>query len=415
MPLFESLLVQLVERRNHLVEDARAEIRRRDELLQIAQAAGREHLSQADQAEFDRRSRTVAQFAADIEALDGRVTETRAEIERSGRGNPVVDRLRHNTRGAGTGFPLGFSQEQLRAMHAAILENRTLKIESRAFSTVDPLLPPQLWPVVIGPEYEDRLLDRLPGAAATAPSVEFIQHQSTTGTPAPTAEGAVKSELVYNTDKVIIPMVKIAAHTATSWESLYDFLVWQSYVTAEISRQVINVENDQLLNGSGTGGNVAGFLHTTGILVYQVGGPGTTPDGETPLDGIESAIAALRTGPALATADLAIFHPSTWSAIRKSKDTMGRYLTTPDPTADTASSLWGVPVLQTTQIAAGDGLLLDTTKFGRVWLRESLNMRTGYMNDDLVRNQIRFVCEERLNLAVERPAAVMSVSGLPLA
>lgn len=148
-------------------------------------------------------------------------------------------------------------------------------------------------------------------------------------------------------------------------------------------------------------------------MTYAVGGTGTTPNGETPLDGIESAIATLRTGPALADANLAIFHPNTWSAIRKSKDQYGRYLTTPDPTSDTAKSVWGVPVLQTTQISAGDGLLLDTTKYGRVWQREGLSLRTGYAGSDFTSNILRFVCEERLNLAVERPAAVLAISGLP--
>ena len=37
----------------------------------------------------------------------------------------------------------------------------------------------------------------------------------------------------------------------------------------------------------------------------------------------------------------------------------------------------------------------------------------GYANDDLVRNILRTVCEERLVLTVTRPAAVLAITDLP--
>ena len=91
---------------------------------------------------------------------------------------------------------------------------------------------------------------------------------------------------------------------------------------------------------------------------------------------------------------------------------MGR-LTAPDPTEGAASTLWGVEVLVTTTLAAGAGVLLDTRKFGRVLVREGLSIRTGSNNDDFTHNIVRFVAEERLQLAVERPAALLSITGLP--
>jgi hypothetical protein len=72
----------------------------------------------------------------------------------------------------------------------------------------------------------------------------------------------------------------------------------------------------------------------------------------------------LRTGPALAVADLLILHPNTWSAVRRTKDGFDRYLTQPDPTSGEAASIWGVPVLTTISCPDDTGVLLDTTKFG---------------------------------------------------
>lgn len=72
-----------------------------------------------------------------------------------------------------------------------------------------------------------------------------------------------------------------------------------------------------------------------------------------------------------------------------------------------------MPVLPTPQIAAGKGLLLDTNKFGVVVVREAVSLRTGTSDDDFLRNQIRWISEECLELAVERPPAVLAISGLP--
>lgn len=192
------------------------------------------------------------------------------------------------------------------------------------------------------------------------------------------------------------------------WESINDWGNFTSYALGEIVRQVVNVENAELIAGPGTTGHLHGFLGQSGILTHTVA-EGTT----NTLDDVEESIAALRSGPALAEADLFCVHPLTWSAMRRTKDEYGRYLVTPDPTADEANSLWGVEVLPTTQIAAGDGLLLDTTKFGFVVVREAVSLRTGTSEDDFVRNIQRWVAEERLELAVERPSAVLSISGLP--
>lgn len=48
-------------------------------------------------------------------------------------------------------------------------------------------------------------------------------------------------------------------------------------------------------------------------------------------------------------------------------------------------------MLQTTQLAEGHGVLLDTNMFGAVPVREPLNIMTGSNGDDLVGNLQRYV------------------------
>lgn len=161
---------------------------------------------------------------------------------------------------------------------------------------------------------------------------------------------------------------------------------------------------------------MVGFLSTPGTLAYDAsvdtGGSGSSL--LTAFDAIEKSIAELRTGPALAVPDLLVLNPSTWSSIRRVKDSYGRFMAQPDPTKDQANEVFGVPVLQTTAFPLGYGLLLDTTKLGYVAIREPLSMRVGYSGDDLVRNLLRTVAEERLVLCVTRPPAVLVIHNLPV-
>jgi HK97 family phage major capsid protein len=195
-----------------------------------------------------------------------------------------------------------------------------------------------------------------------------------------------------------------------SWETLTDYDRFVQYLRGEISNAVIDTENAQLLYGTGNS-EILGFANTPNILKHAAGGDNGT--NETALDSVEIAIAELRSGPALAVPDLFITSPSSWSAMRRLKTTYGQFLVAPDPTSQEANSLWGIPVLTTTAVTPGDGFLIDSTRFGFALIRESLTLRQGTSDDDFVRNLVRWVCEERLTLAVERPQAILQLTGLP--
>jgi HK97 family phage major capsid protein len=308
--------------------------------------------------------------------------------------------------------PLRIDEKAVRTVHQAATVGQNVRV--KAFSSPVSLIPAQLDPNVLGPIHESRLLDRLPAQAISAPSYEIIVHNSTTGTPAPVSEGAVKPELVLNTTSETLTAIKLACHVGISHEAMMDFANFTGYVQVEAMRQLQDVENSQLIAGSGSSGNMTGFLSTSGILTDDASTD--TGTGFTVIDSIEKSIAQLRVGAALATANLLVLHPSTWSAIRRLKDTTGRFLfiaADSDPSNAEANSIFGVPVLRTTQISAGTGLMLDTTKFGRVLVREGITVNQGTTSDDFTRNITRFVLEERLVLAVERPAAVLAISNLP--
>jgi HK97 family phage major capsid protein len=271
------------------------------------------------------------------------------------------------------------------------------------------LLPPELFPIPTFPIHENRLLNRLPGYALEAPSLEHIQVNSITGSAAIVGEGQPKPEVDLPATKLVGVALKLAVHAGISWECMVDYEAFSQAVRTELMRQVVDLENAQLWGGDPAAGGLNSLTKTAGILTFTATG---TTEWYTDLSG---AIAHLRTGAALAEPDLILLHPNTFASVRTAKDQYGRFLASPDPSDDQAESIWGVDVLVSTAFAAGEAVLVDTTKVGRVAVRESLTLRIGYSNDDFVNNIIRSVCEERLNFAIERPAAICHLTGLPTA
>lgn len=283
---------------------------------------------------------------------------------------------------------------------------------SQGFNTAESLLPAELAPWITKWVYEKRILDRLPTVACDSPMYEIVRDSGIrSGSAAVVPEGGVKPEIVITANAIVLPMLKIAANFGVSWETVSDYDRYMSYLQQVLPLEIIQTENYQLLYGLGeTYGELLGFANTPGILVNNLMGA----DDVTALDGIEESVEIMRSQPGvLSEPSLLITSPSSWSALRRIKDLYGRYYLSPDPSQGQGNQIWGIPVLTTTQCIPGDAFLLDTDRFGAAVIREGLVVRQGLSEDDFIRNIIRFISEERLNLAVERPLAVMHLENLP--
>lgn len=380
-----------------------------------------------DQKAFDA---SMSRFEADAEAERVAEQNRKAALKYAGSAGSTPDggfvKRGKDLRDKGRGPSLILTDQQCREMHTKALNGEGVTVRTKDYDGTSDLgysgvglegqIPAQLAAWITARVHERRIMDRLPSVAVDAPSFEIIQHVSTTGFPEIVAEGTEKPEVKLNTNPLTLPMLKLAAHSALTWEIISDSDRFTSYLQQELPLEIIDVENYELLYGTGGSSSIAGLATTTGILTDTVTGFGVSGSGSTltsALDNVEEAIESLRSGPALATADLFITSPSTFSALRRIKDGFGHFMVQPDPTAGAANTIWGVEVLQTTACAIGDGFLLDTAKFGKVLIREGLTVRQGLAEDDFITNRLRWVWEERFNLAVERPSAVLRMTGLP--
>ncbi len=367
-------------------------------------------------------SLSVAQKSAQLDSIERKMAGVREQESNSRRfsalqhmgstpGNENFSDDHHAPARTKRGPVLSLGEDTMRELHECVMKGQPGQARTKAFADFDGLIPSALIGQPLGMVHEpDRVLSHFPVTATGAPSIEYIRHSSTTGAPTTVAPGALKPELVMNTSTLVATARKIAAHSAVTTESLADFPSFQEYLTHELTRQIIDVENQQLLLGDGTGTNLLGLLNTTGIITRAVN-PG--PPVEVSIETIEEAKTDIRVGSSFAEANIAVMNPLTWSKLRRTKDGQGRYLVDADPTKAEGNSLWGLEVVVTTVMPVGTALVAATDTAAVIYERMGIAlMASSQSGTDFTSNLVRFVAEERLALAVTRPSALCKVTGL---
>jgi len=240
------------------------------------------------------------------------------------------------------------------------------------------------------------------GGVGTNASVSMVDRTAGAAT---VAAGGQMPETSLTPVKTILTARKVAIFSTVTDELMTDFPTFAQYLDVELTRQEIEAENWQLINGSGTGEDLFGLLNTPGTLSR------VKASTDTALDCIEEGITDLRNGPSLCEPDAILINPSTWSAIRRSKNTLGNYILG-DPGQVVVNDVWGVPVLQSTQMVPGTVVLANLEIGARVLVREGITLSmTNSSDNDFTNGRVKIRATERLALGVSRPTAINVLTG----
>ena len=240
------------------------------------------------------------------------------------------------------------------------------------------------------------------GAVGTGATVPTVDRTAGARTVAP---GGQMPETSLVPTKTILTVRKIGIFTTVTDELMADFPTFSNYTDVELERQIIDAENWQILNGDGLGENLLGMLNTAGTLSRAKGAT------DTALDVLEQGITDLRNGPSYCEPDAIIINPNTWSAIRRTKNTLGDYVLG-DPGQTTVSDVWGVPVLQTTQITPGTIVMSNLEIAATALIREGITLNmSNSSDDDFTNGRVKIRATERLTLGVSRPTAINVLTG----
>lgn len=205
-----------------------------------------------------------------------------------------------------------------------------------------------------------------------------------------------KSDLTF--DLLTAPVRTLAHYMVASRQILDDAAMLRSYIDGRLRYGLALAEDNQVLYGTGTGGDLEGIM-VNGNVQDAGGIVGT----DTALDHIRKAIAMARMAEYPVTAIM--LNPQDWSDIELTKDNEDRYIWVTVPNGGEAR-LWRVPVVETTAINAGEFLLGNFQMGAQLWDREQSTIRVSESHEDLfVKNGVVILAEERIALTVYRPQA----------
>ena len=239
--------------------------------------------------------------------------------------------------------------------------------------------------------------ERISGNALTF----FIESATVEGGPAKTTEANEKPMMSFGDPTAkTVALAKIASYMKESDELIEDAPWLADAINGRgMYQHELAVESYLITELSGTSG-----IGTASLL---------TPDG------IFKAMMTVQTNSGFA-ADAIVINPADYANIRLRKDNSGQYLAggfaygeygngavTLQPT------LWGIPTVITSAVSQGT-CFVGAFKAGGSVVRKNNGVIVDIANqneDDFIKNLVTILIEERLALAVRRPAAFVKITG----
>lgn len=240
----------------------------------------------------------------------------------------------------------------------------------------------------------------------------FVEKATIEGAFTTVGEGAAKPQIHFpNYDPVTESLKKIAGFIKISDEMREDAAFLVSEIEGRLIYQLQLFEEDQLLSGDGLGTNVLGLLNRSGL---QTEASAAKADN---LDAVFRALTKVQTGAQLDADGIAI-NPLDYQTFRLLKDGNGQYYGGGPFSGQYGNDgilqdppLWAKRTIVTPAIPLGTVLVGAGEQASTVYRKGGIRVEaTNTEGNDFTQNKITVRAEERLTLAVRRPAAFVKVT-----
>jgi len=213
------------------------------------------------------------------------------------------------------------------------------------------------------------------------------------GAPAVTAEGAEKPQIHFaDPTPKTVSLAKVACHIKESDEYISDYPFLASAINGRLLYELGLVEQNKL---------VTDLTGTSGI---QTGTYAANATASGIADAILQAAMDVQTSSGFA-ADAIVLNPADWYTLRVGKDSSLQYYGGGYFGDQAIPNLWGIPVCVSAAVASGTILVGAFKTCASVVTNGGVSVEAVNTNeDDFVKNLMTIRAEERLALAVRRPA-----------
>jgi len=251
-------------------------------------------------------------------------------------------------------------------------------------------------PGIAGPMHTSvRVRNLLRITTANSNEYNFRKGVKGEGDIAPVAEAATKPQVDYDFTNTATPVRKLAGYADIGMESLDDTDDIESFINNELMQDLMDVEDNQLLYGAGTGENIAG-LSGTASDATDIGATVIYSNPQN-WDALLAAMGVLAGKNYMPT--VILLSPTDYYVMIGNKGTDGHYLQKELVFQGGTPYLYGTPIYVSTEVVAGEFFMWDQ-RAAEVAMRKTIEIARSTENGtNFIDNKETFRIEERLALA----------------
>lgn len=264
-------------------------------------------------------------------------------------------------------------------------------------TTTFPLQRPGIIPGSFAPL---TLRQLIPTIQVNVNSVKSLRELAWTNAAAEVAQGAAKPESALTFEEYDVPIQTVAHWIKVSNQLLADAPAVAAYIDTRLRDGLAQRIDRQILLGDGVSPNLSGLTDSGNFTAF------TATSGANLVESINKA--KYNRWAVGETVDTVVVNPADWAAMELAREGTGTgaYLYGA-PGMSGNMSPFGVQVVISANMPAGNFLIGSLRSAATIYQRQGAVVEMGFVNDDFTKNLVTIRCEERLGLAVDRPAAIM--------
>lgn len=258
------------------------------------------------------------------------------------------------------------------------------------------------------PTRTTRARDLLTSISTDSNTVRYIQETSYTNGAAARVEASAYGESEFKLDPVDAPIRSIGSQLTMTKEMFNDVPALSGYIATRIPAKVMNVEDQQILFGAGTGANLQGLMTAGGGAQFDVSSAAKFYEFFTVAQGVHTnefdVLVAAKNQAQIAeySPTAVLVNPTDYNKMFLRKDANADYVVF----VNGVLTLLGTPIFQSTAVTADKFIVGDFGLGATLAIREDMEISFSESHsDNFVKDLVTVKATERIGLPIHNPNA----------